>query len=263
MVSNKFEIIDITERNIDEFGMLCMKTKKRSVGYQNKLEWLKGRYDEGLKYKLLMVDEGKKDLVSRGFIEYIPGEYLWRGVDAKGYNFIHCIWVIGRHKKKGYGSRLLQACIRDSKGTNGVAVLTSKKGHWLSKAPLFVNKGFEKVDATDSDYELYAYKNNKSAHDPSINPVTEIAIRKYGSGVTVLTVDHCPYIPDAVEIFRQGAQALDLEFQHIKLESADQVQHNGVCPNGTFAVLYNGQIVTYKYEKLEKFQSMMAVLRDR
>ncbi len=263
MASKEYEIIDLTEENIEDLGMLCMKTKRKSVGYQNKLTWLKGRYKEGLKYKLLLVDEGKQDLVSRGFIEYIPGDYAWRGVNAKGYNFIHCIWVIGRHKNKGYGRKLLQACIHDSKGTNGVAVLTSKKGHWLSKAPLFLNNDFEKVDASASDFELYAYKNTRSAPDPSINPVTENAIRKYGTGVTVLTVDHCPYIPDAIEIFRKGTQALDLEFQHIKLESAEQVQHNGVCPNGTFAVLYNGQIVTYKYEKLEKFQSMMAVLRDR
>jgi hypothetical protein len=144
-----------------------------------------------------------------------------------------------------------------------VAVLTSKKGHWLSKAPLFVNNGFKKVDATDSDYELYAYKNTKSAHDPSINPVTEEAVIKYGSSVTAMTVDHCPYIPDAVRIFQQGAEELNLEFQQVKLESAEQVQHNGICPNGTFAVLYNGQVVTYKYEKLDKFKKTMNALLNR
>ena len=263
MASRAYEIIDLTEDNIEELGMLCMKTRKKSDGYQNKLKWLKGRYEEGLKYKLLMVDEGKEDLVSRGFIETIPGKYAWRGVDATGYNFIHCIWVIGRHKNQGYGRKLLQACIRDSKGLNGVAVLTSNKGHWLSKAPLFLNNGFEKVDASASNFELYAYKNTKSAPDPSINPVTQKAIRNYGSGVTVLTVDHCPYIPDAVKIFQQGAEELNLEFQHIKLESAEQVQHNGICPNGTFVVLYNGQVVTYKYEKLDKFKKTMNALLKR
>lgn len=199
-------------------------------------------------------------MVSRGFIEYIPGEYAWRGVDAKGYTFIHCIWVIGRHKNKGYGSKLLKACIQDSKGTKGVAVLTSKKGHWLSKAPLFLNDGFQKVDVTDTNYELYAYKLSGTAPHPSINPVTEKEMQKYGTGLTVITVDHCPYIPDAVKIFQQGAEELELDFQHVKLDSAKQVQDNGVCPNGTFAVLYNGGIITHKYEKIDKFKAMMSGL---
>ncbi len=263
MTSNRYEIVDLTAQNIEDLGMLCMKTRKKSTGYQNKLKWLQGRYNEGLKYKLLMVDEGKKDLVSRGFIEYIPGEYAWRGVDVKGYNFIHCVWVIGRNKNKGYGSKLLKACLQDSKDTLGVVVLTSKKGHWLSKAPLFLNNGFQKVAATKSNYELYTYKFSRTASDPSINPLTEEAIRKYGSGVTVLTVDHCPYIPDAVEIFKQGAADLGLDFQQVKLVSAEQVQHNGVCPNGTFVVLFNGRVVTYKYEKLGRFKSMMAKMLDR
>jgi len=78
-----------------------------------------------------------------------------------------------------------------------------------------------------------------------------------------MAVDHCPYIPDAVEIFKQGAEELNLKFQHVKLDRADHVQHNGICPNGTFAVLFEGQVVTYKYEKLAKFKTMMTALLNR
>jgi hypothetical protein len=158
MTSKDFEIVDVTIRNINELGMFCKKTKRNTAGYQNKLKWLNKRFKEGLIYKMLMVDEGKKELVSRGYIEYIPGEYAWRGVDARDYSFIHCIWIVGRHKKKGYGSRLLKQCMDDTKGRKGVAVLTSKMGHWLPKASLFLKNGFTKADAKMSKFELYAPK---------------------------------------------------------------------------------------------------------
>ena len=47
--------------------------------------------------------EGEKKLA--GFIEYVPGEYAWRGVNAEGYMFIHCIWIAAnKHRKQGLGS---------------------------------------------------------------------------------------------------------------------------------------------------------------
>ena len=71
-------------------------------GYQNKVKWMKERFKEGLKYKVLYVKEGNKE-TSRGMIEYIPGEYNWRGIQANGWMVIHCIWVVGKAKGKGKG----------------------------------------------------------------------------------------------------------------------------------------------------------------
>jgi hypothetical protein len=257
MAKKKFEIVNMTMQNIKELGMFCKKTKQKTAGYQNKLEWLEKRFQEGLKYKMLLVDEGKKELVSRGFIEYIPGEFAWRGVNARDYLFIHCIWVVGRHKKKGYGSMLLKQCVADAKGRKGVAVLTSKMGHWLPKSSLFIKNGFIKTDTSASNFELYAYKFTKNAPDPKIKPITAGKHNKYGSGVTVLTTNQCPYFPDAVEIFENVAKEVGLPFQVLNLNSHKQAQNNGVNPNGTFAVLYNGQVVTYKYEKPDKFIAIL------
>ena len=257
MAKKNLEIVDVTMQNINELGMFCKKTKQNTAGYQNKLEWLDKRFQEGLKYKMLLVDEGKKELVSRGFIEYIPGEFAWRGVSAKGYLFIHCIWVVGRHKKKGYGSKLLKECIADAKGSNGVAILTSKMGHWLPKSSLFIKKGFIKTDMASPNFELYTYKFAKNSPDPKIKPMTASKFKKYGPGVTVLTTDQCPYFPDAVEIFEKATKEVGIPFQVLNLNSPKQAQNNGVNPNGTFAVLYNGQVATYKYEKPEKFKSIL------
>ena len=257
MKSMNYDIIDVTMLNIDDVGMFCKKTKRKTEGYQNKLKWIEKRFKEGLKYKLLMVDEGKPDLVSRGFVEYIPGEYAWRGVSAQDYLFIHCIWVVGRHKQLGYGSLLLKKCMAEAKGSKGVAVLTSKKGHWLPKASLFLKNGFTMADNTAPGFELYVHKLSKNAPDPKINPISSRTLKKYGDGVTVLTTDQCPYFPDAAEIFQSAAEEMKLAFQVVKLKTPKQAQTNGVNPNGTFAALYKGQVLTYKYEKFDKFKSML------
>ena len=95
------KIVDINEENIGKQELFCKKTKKKMPGYQNKVKWMKDRFKEGLKYKVLYVKEGNKE-TSRGMIEYIPGEYNWRGIQADGWMVIHCIWVVGKAKEKGY-----------------------------------------------------------------------------------------------------------------------------------------------------------------
>ena len=105
--------------------------------------------------------------------------------------------------------------------------------------------------------ELYVNKFSKDASDPKIKPITANKSKEYGAGITVMTTDQCPYFPDAVNIFEGVAKELDLEFKAHKLNSPKQAQNNGLNPNGTFAVLYNGQVVTYKYERPEKFKLML------
>lgn len=116
--------------------------------------------------------------------------------------------------------------------------------------------------AAGSNFELYVHKFSMKTADPRINPITANKIKQYGAGVTVLTTDQCPYLPDAVDIFDGAAAELGLGCQIIKLKSAQQAQNNGVNPNGTFAVLYNGQVVTSKYEKAEKFKTMITNLES-
>jgi hypothetical protein len=95
-------IIDVTADNFEETGFFCLMSRRKSEGYQRKLRWLHERFDEGLRIKMLDLSEG-----GRGFIEYIPGEYAWRPVEASGYLFIHCLWVVGKSKGNGYAKLLL------------------------------------------------------------------------------------------------------------------------------------------------------------
>jgi len=98
------QIFTIDSSNVEQRGFFCYMSKRKSVGYQQKRGWLEARFAEGLQIKILH-ETGGRDVA---FIEYIPGEHAWRAVQAPGYLVIHCLWVVGRGKRKGYGSRLLQ-----------------------------------------------------------------------------------------------------------------------------------------------------------
>ena len=125
------EIVDTNSDNILEFGVCGYKDINRA-GYPEKIEWLKDRYKEGMKIKI----------AGRGFIEYIPGEHTWRSIDAKNYMVVHCLWVVGREKKRGLGTLLLNECLEEAKRKkmNGVAAITSNRT-WLSDTKFFLKKG--------------------------------------------------------------------------------------------------------------------------
>ena len=119
----EIEIVEVDGDNVSKTGFFCYMSKKKSEGYQRKLKWLKARFAEGMKIKI--IEQG-----GRGFIEYIPGEYAWRAVNAEGYLFIHCLWVVGKSKGKGCGSLLLNDCVKEAKRLRmkGLAMVTTEAG---------------------------------------------------------------------------------------------------------------------------------------
>jgi L-amino acid N-acyltransferase YncA len=214
------EIVSITPDNMERFDLFCHKSKAKEKGYQEKLAWYKERFKEGLRIKLLRVDEGKKEPVSRGFIEYIPAENGWRVVNALGYMLIHCIWVVGKHKNKGYGSKLLESCIKNAeeKGKKGVAVVTSK-GNWLPNAKIFTRHGFSQADAAPPAFDLMV-KKFKSAPDPFFPSDWEERLGRYPKGLTVFLSRQCPYTEDAVRIVLEAAQKRGIKTQVVELKSS-------------------------------------------
>lgn len=53
-------------------------------GRQEKHCWLQANAEFGLQAKTLLAPDGQPS----GYIEYVPGEFAWRGVDASGYVLI-------------------------------------------------------------------------------------------------------------------------------------------------------------------------------
>jgi GNAT superfamily N-acetyltransferase len=244
MNSHEYKIIDLNEKNLDAYDLFCHKSKKKNDGYRNKVRWIKDRFKEGLRLRLLLINEGKKrGFKSRGFIEYIPGEYNWRGISADNYMVIHCLWVVGRNKKKGYGSMLLNQCLADAKGMHGVAVMTSEKT-WLPGRRIFVKNGFKKVDSISSDFELYVKKFSENSKLPSFNRSFQERRSKFKSGITVFQSDQCPYLCNMTNALRDIAKTVDVPFEVEYISDCKNAQ-KGVHPYGVFCALFNGEVLTY------------------
>jgi GNAT superfamily N-acetyltransferase len=207
-----------------------------------------------LRLKLLLVNEGaKRGFRARGFIEYIPSKYGWRGIKADRYMVIHCIWVVGKNKGHGYGTKLLQECLKDAKGMNGVVVMTSEKT-WLPKKDLFVRTGFEKVGSM-LPFELYAKRFSEKAPLPRFNSVPKSRLKQYESGITVFKSNQCPYTDSYTNLVAQIARQAGIPCQIEQIETCEEAQNN-VDPYGTFCVMMNGKALTYRNVKKELLDSI-------
>ena len=236
----RMKIIDVNASNVDKNGFFCYMSKKKSVGYQRKLRWLKKRFTEGMRIKLL-------ELPDRGFIEYIPGEYAWRTVDAKGYMFIHCLWVVGKSKGKGYATALLNECVRDARKAKleGVAILTSEK-NWLVSKRMLAKEGFDHVDETQPPFSLMVKRFGK-AKLPFFVDNRATVRRRFGRGLTVVRSDQCPYLEDATTTVLDVARRAKIKSRVVNLESADEVRQLSPSPYGVFAIVLDGQLISYHY----------------
>lgn len=246
MNESEHRIVEVNAANIDSVGAFCLQSKKNTDGYKAKVEWMKQRFSEGLRYKLLLVNEGaKRGFRARGFIEYMPGEFAWRGITAKDYMVIHCVWVVGKNKGKGYGSRLLLECLTDAKtaGLSGVCVVASDKT-WLPKKGLFIKNGFELAD-TMTGFELYAKRFKHDVPLPKFNSVPSGRLEKCGDGFAVFKSDQCPYSTASLRHIEELAKEMAVHFRVERIESNKQAQ-SIVNPYGTFCVLYDGRIVTHR-----------------
>lgn len=235
------EIIDINSENVDKLGFFCFMSKKKSTGYALKQAWIKDRFAEGLRLKMLKLPE-------RGFIEYIPGEYAWRAVNAAGYMFIHCLWVVGRSRGKGHSRRLLEICEQDAhnSGMDGVAVVASD-GTWLAGRQVFLHAGYTPVDIAPPTFTLLVKKFN-DAPNPSFSGNWETNQEDAGAGMTIFRTDQCPYIEDMTRYFAEKAKQNGVRSRVVELNSAEAVRQLSPSAYGTFNCTLNGNFFGYNYQ---------------
>jgi len=251
----KIEIIDTNADNILEYGVCGYKNIKRE-GYPEKIEWLKDRFPEGMKIKTLYSDEDG----TQGMIEYIPGKYCWRPVEASGYMFIHCIFVGFKraYKGKGYGTLLVDECLKDAEKGNmgGVAVVT-RKGSFMAGKEIFVKNGFEVVDKASPDFELLVKKLNKKAPPPKFKGDWKKRLSQYGKGLTIIRADQCPYsVKNVREITETAEKVYNIKPNIIELKNCQEAQ-NSPCPFGTFCIVYNGKVVAEAPISNTRFKNIM------
>jgi L-amino acid N-acyltransferase YncA len=254
---NELENVEIVDTDVDNIGdfSICGYKNKKQPGYLRKIQWTKQRYAEGLKSKMLV--SGKDGAV--GGIEYIPGENAWRPVEAAGYLFIHCIFIVSKkYKERGFGGLLLEACIADAQKQKklGVAVVT-RKGSWMAGKELFLKYGFEVVDKAPKDFELLVKKFDRNAPNPKFKGNWEEKLNNYSSGLYIFKADQCPYLIKSVnEIVETAQQEYGMTPTIIEFKNSTEAQ-NSPCPFGTFCIVYNGKVVAENPVSKRRFMNII------
>jgi len=194
-------MVSVDASNVDKTGFFCLMSKPKALGYRQKREWLEARFAEGMQLKILHGSGG------RGFIEYTPAESAWRVVNAPGYLVIHCLWVVGKGKGRGYGARLLHECLEDARvqGKFGVVMVSSDET-WLAKKRFFLRHGFEQVDQVPPSFQLLVQRFDTTAPLPSFPHDWDSRQATFGAGPTVVRAPQCPYIEAAACGFVRMAQ---------------------------------------------------------
>jgi len=190
-------------------------------------------------------------------IEYIPGEYAWRTVNASGYTVIHCLQVLRSQTRRGYGDSLLNECIQDAKDTNGIAIVTSSKP-WVNDKKYFVKNGFKKIDKAPPYFELLV-KQFKEAPLPSFNNGWEERALNYGDGITVIYSDQCPIIDYGLKNIIDASKECNMSIKLCKIENHMEAQ-NAPSPYGTFNIIMDGKFLTHRIFEKERY---IQILKSR
>ena len=227
-------------------------------GRCNKIRWLQAQFKKGLRAKVLLTPDKRQC----GYIEYLPGEYAWRGVDAGGYMFIHCIWTFHKqHQHRGLGARMIQACLDDAAkaGMHGVAVV-AREQPWLVRPALFLANGFEPVDTAPPDFQLLVRKLTPSAPNPAFKTGWEARLKKYSHGLTIIRSHQCPHIAKfAGEIAQAAERDYGMKPRIVEIKSYRQAQ-NAPTPYAVFVVLHDGRILADHQISPTRFRNIVKKL---
>ncbi len=249
---SKIDIVDIDSTNVCDFG-LCGYKSLEQEGYKRKTEWLKKRFAEGMEVKVL---RSPKD-GAVGYIEYTPGEYTWRPIEAPGYLTIHCVMIYRKkYKEAGYGSLLLSECLQDAKKrkVNGVAAVTSG-GTWMPGSGLFRKHGFESIDTAPPSFDLMVKKMRRGPL-PRVRGGWEQTARKCGKGLVIIRSDQCPCIAKFAREITEAARDLGISVRVKELKTCKQAQ-NVPSAYGIFNLVYDGHLIADHPISKTRFMSNM------
>jgi GNAT superfamily N-acetyltransferase len=247
----EYEIVDTNAENIGGCWF-CGNKPGRNLGHRRKAAWLKERYAEGLRFKVLRSPK----FGDIGMIEYALGNQAWRPVEAKGYLVIHCLMVNREHQGQGLGRLLLESCLRDAKKSQcrGVAVVTSSDA-FMARRDLFIQAGFVPVDSSPP-YELLVKKLKQTAPDPRFIVDRERVLKRHTKGLTILAADQCPYVAKSAERIAEASRTLGLEPKVVRVTSA-QASRELPTPYGVFSIIYDGRLIVERPTSATRFTNIM------
>lgn len=249
------DIINLTTKNIDTEHIGCaISDKKCQQGYIQKKEWLKERINQGYVFK-------KYDVRHKVFIEYCPAEIGWLPITAPNYMVINCFWVSGKYTGHGYGKKLLEECIQDSKDKDGIVLLASdKKRPYLSDKNFFLKQGFEVCDFAPPYFELLVYKKNQNAVSPTFNKPAKNNICTNQRGLTVYYSNQCPYTEYYTNtVLRELADKANIPLNIIKITTREEAL-TSPSPFTIYSVFLNGKFITHDILNKNKFNKLLQSL---
>jgi len=248
------KLVDVNAASFDTLRCCGIKAATHP-GRKQKQCWLQANARLGLRARALLAPDGQ----ACGYIEYLPGEYAWRAVDACGYMFIHCVWIYSKqHQGKGWAGLMLQECIENAQkaGMSGVAVLT-REGPWMADSRLFLPNGFESIDTTPPDYRLLVRKFSKDATNPAIKRDCDREVAKYSRGLTIVRSNQCPYVEKfSTEIVEAAEKEFHMRPTVVDLKSHGEAQA-APTPYASFALIYNGRLLADHQVSCTRFRNIM------
>jgi len=247
-----YKIIEINEKNLADYPQVICFINPKHEHHDLKIDWLKNRFKEGLKIKLLQTESDRK---IAGFIEYIPGAYAWRAVNAKNYLFIHCLWVYpNKNKNKGLGSALVDEVIKDAQKQkmNGVAVVTSD-GSFMAKKDLFIKNEFDLIEEKGG-FQLLAKNFSKIITPPSFTN-NENALKKY-QGWYIIYSKQCPWVARFIEEVKPIIKKQGLKINFHEIKTAKEAQ-NTPSIYSVFNLIKDGKILADRYISTTRFLNII------
>jgi len=235
--------------NLSVCGIGCI-TDPRHEGYEAKVEWLQQRFAEGLRFLFFRDADGKP----LAFLEYVPGEFAWRPVDAAGWLFVHCLWVYPKGQAVGgLGSSLIRACIEEARqlGARGVAAMVSD-GPWMAGKEVFLRNGFVQIEERER-FQLINHRLGKGSAPRLRDINTKWAKQR---GLHIVYTAQCPYLPKSVNDVSLMARERGLKVKVTVLGSAREAQ-NAPSYYGVFNLLWNGRLLSDHYVSKGRFRNIL------
>jgi GNAT superfamily N-acetyltransferase len=235
--------------NLSECGIGCI-TNRRHPGYQSKVDWLQRAFADGLRFFLARDGDGQP----LGFLEYVPGEFAWRPVEATGWLFVHCLWVFRRGRKVGgLGSRLIQACSAEARRQRaiGVAAVVSD-GPLMAGQQVFLKNGFKSIEQRDR-FQLVIHQLRKGPQ-PRFREIkgTDPKI----PGLHLVYCAQCPInaksAKDLSELMAERGLKLKVTVLHTAAEAQAAPSYYGV-----FNLMWNGRLLADHYVSKGRFKNLL------
>jgi L-amino acid N-acyltransferase YncA len=252
----KISIIDVHPGQLANYGVCGYKNIGKQKELQNKIDWYEENYGDGLRIKLLLTENAG----SQGMIEYVPGEFAWRPIEAKDYMFVNCLYVGFKkeYKGQGFASQLIDECAKEARklGLMGVAVVT-RKGSFMADKAVFLKTGFEVVGKEKPDFELLALKFSPQSPNPNFKANLEERLAPYQNGLHILRSDQCPYsLKNVVAMKGIAWDEFEMLANIVNIKLAKEAQ-NCPSPFGTFCIVLNGKVVSYHPISGTRFRNIL------